>query len=198
MILSPHSKRSASSLWNRVLFIILIAGYGHVNAQQLAAFHDNQGRFHIFDNGRTIEAEYLPVKSFSVGGKCILYTDNRNHLKMYYKGAVTQLEVNAPTRFEALDYLSVYSIGGIVKIIENGRTITISTNSIKYLAEDSLVTFYDASKELLAVYYKGRIHMLEDGLAGKPSNFFKAGDNMVAYVSSRTQVFKVFYLGQTT
>jgi hypothetical protein len=66
---------------------------------------------------------------------------------------------------------------------------------VLYDAEDSLVTFYDASKSLLAVYYKGRIHMLEDGLLGKPANTFKSGDNLVAYISSRTQDFKVFYRG---
>jgi hypothetical protein len=168
-----------------------------VHAQHLAAYHDNQERFYIFDNGKTIEAEYLPVTKFSIGGRCILYTDNRNHLKMYYNGTISTLEVNAPTKFEALDYLAVYSIGGIVKIIDNGKTITISTNSVRYNAEDSLVTFYDASRELLAVYYKGRIHMLEDGLAGKPANEFRAGDNLVAYLSSRTQDFKIFYQGQT-
>jgi hypothetical protein len=188
----------AFSLWNRVFILSLFACCSHLTAQQLASFSDNQGRFYVFDNGRIMEAEYLPVKSFSIGGKCLLYTDSRNHLKMYYNGAFSTLEVNAPGRFEALDYLSVYSIGGIVRIIENGKVSTISTNSISYQAEDSLVTFYDVSRSLLAVFYKGRIHMLEDGLAGKPYNNFKSGDNLVAYVSSRTKDLKVFYNGQTS
>lgn len=126
----------------------------------------------------------------------MLYTDNRNTLKMYFKGEISTLEVNSPSRFESLDYLSVYSIGGIVRIVENGKISTISTNSIQYQAEDSIVTFYDANRELLAVFYKGRIQMLEDGLAGKPYNNFRTGDNLVAYVSSRTQDLKVFYKGQ--
>lgn len=125
-----------------------------------------------------------------------MYTDNRNNLKMYYNGAFSTLEVNNPDRFVSLDYLSVYSIGGIVRIIENGKISTVSTNSIQYQAEDSVVTFYDSNRELLAVYYKGRIQMLEDGLAGKPYNNFKSGDNLVAYVSSRTLDLKVFYKGQ--
>jgi hypothetical protein len=165
-------------------------------SQQLAAFHDNMGRFQVFDNGRIIQAEYLPVTEFSVGGQCLLYTDNRNNLKMYYKGTFSTLEVNAPDHIMALDYLAVYSFGGVVKIINNGKVSTISTSSIEYQAEDSLVTFYDRSKSLLAVFYKGRIHMLEDGLAGRPNNSFKTGDNLVAYISSRTQDLKVFYHGE--
>jgi hypothetical protein len=197
MTLLPRSKRSVSSLWNKVLLLILFIGSYPVYAQ-LAAYHDNQDRFYIFDNGRTFEAEYLPAKDFSVGGQCLLYTDSRSRLKMYYKGATSILEVNNPSNFEALDYLSVYSIGNIVRIIENGRIATISTNSVLYDAEDSLVTFYDVSQSMLAVYYKGEIHMLEDGLLGKPINMFKSGDNLVAYISSRTRDFKVFYHGQTS
>jgi hypothetical protein len=164
-------------------------------AQQLAAYHDNQQRFYVFDDGRSIQAEYLPARSFSIGGQCLLYTDSRNHLKMYYRGEISTLEVSSPNRFEALDYLAVYNIGGIVKIIENGRVTTVSTNAIQYQPQDSLVTFYDANRELLAVFYKGSIHILEDGLAGRTISGFQSGDNLVAYVSSRTRDFKIFYRG---
>ena len=196
MIALPRSKRLAFLLRNSLSLFLLFC-FDNLPAQQLAAYNDNQGKFYIFDDGRSIQAEYLPVDSFSIGGTCLLYTNNRNNLKMYYKGNITTLEVNSPDRFEALDYLSVYNIGGIVRIIENGKMTTISTHAIQYQAEDSLVTFYDSVRELLAVYYKGRIQMLEDGLAGKPYNNFRSGDNLVAYVSSRTQELKVFYQGQT-
>jgi hypothetical protein len=116
---------------------------------------------------------------------------------MFYQGTISTLEVNAPDRFVALDYLSVYHIGGIVKIIENGHTVTISTHAIKYLAEDSLVGFYDKDREMLAVYYKGRIHMLEDGLAGRAVVRFDAGDNLIAYISARTGDLKIFYHGES-
>jgi hypothetical protein len=49
---------------------------------------------------------------------------------------------------------------------------------------------------MLAAYYKGKIHMLEDGLAGRPTNVFRAGDNLVAWVSSRTRDLKVFFCGE--
>lgn len=188
----PRWKKLVSLLRNNLFWFFLLAAGGSLSAQQLAAFHDNQGRFFIFDNGRTIQAEYLAVTAFSIGGRCIIYADNRNNLKMYYEGKITTLEVNGISEFKALDYLSVYSLGGIVKIIEEGKVSTISTNSIRYQAEDSLVTFYDTNRQLLAVFYKGRIHILEDGLTGKPYNLFRSGDNMVAYVSARSGELKVF------
>jgi hypothetical protein len=197
-MISLHPWRKSVSLFRTgLVYLFLHSGMASLFSQQLAAFHDNQGRFFIFDGGKTLQAEYLAAKDFSVGGKCILYTDNRGNLKMYYKGNITTLEVNAVSRFEALDYLSVYSIGEIVKIIENGNVITVSTHAIHYQAQDSLVTFYDSGRQLLAAYYKGEIHILEDGLVGRPSNFFKSADNLVAYVSSRTGELKVFCHGET-
>jgi|WetSurSiteA1Bulk_404760.scaffolds.fasta_scaffold01730_4 hypothetical protein len=195
MISLLHSRRSGF-LFRNSLPLFLLCCFNGLAAQQLAAYHDNQKRFFIFDNGKTVQAEYLAVKDFSIGGTCLLYTDSRNNLKMYYQGEISTLEVSAPNKFEALDYLSVYNIGSIVKIIENGRSTTISTNAVKYLAEDSLVAFYDQNREMLAVYYKGKIMMLEDGLAGRPANLFKTGDNIVVYVSSRTRDLKVFYQGE--
>jgi hypothetical protein len=167
----------------------------NIAAQKYAAFEDNRGRFNIFDDGKIIEAEYLPTKSFYIGGNCVLYIDSRNNLKMYYNGEIKTIGLNISGGVEARDYLSAFSIGSTIKIIENGEIATVSTNSIKYDVEDSLVTFYDMSRSLLAVYYKGSIHMLEDGLMGKPYNNFKSGSNVVAYISSRTRDFKIFYNG---
>jgi hypothetical protein len=196
MILLPRWKKSVFLYSAIVICMTLQSVCCSVSAQQLAAYHDNQGYFYIFDKGKTIQAEYLPVKSFSIGGQCLLYVDNVNHLKMYYRGDITTLEVNQVTKYEAMDYLAVYSIGDIVKIIENGQVTTISTHAVQYLAEDSMVTFNDLGQHMLAVYYKGRIHMLEDGLGGRMQIAFKASDNTVAFVSLRTGDLKVFQNGQ--
>jgi hypothetical protein len=165
--------------------------------QYLAAFSDNMNYFYAFDKGQIIQLEYLKVKDFSVGGNCILYKDSRNHLKMYYKGQVTELSVNNITDFQALDYLAVYSFAGIIHIIENGRVKTINTHSLNYIAEDSLVAFYDDAQSFLAAYYRGRIYRLEDGLVGAQPSSFRCGDNIIAFLSPRTGDLMVFYQGGT-
>ena len=110
MISSPHWKKSVFLSSAVIIFLALESLRFSVVAQQLAAYQDNQGYFYIFDKGKTIQAEYLPVRQFSVGGQCLLYQDSQNHLKMYYKGKITTLEVNQVSKFVAMDYLSVYSI----------------------------------------------------------------------------------------
>jgi hypothetical protein len=166
-------------------------------SQYLAAFSDNMDYFYVFDKGQTVPVEYLKVQDFSVGGNCVLYKDNRNRLKMYYKGEVSELTVNNISNFEALDYLAVYSYAGIIHIIENGRVKTVNTHSLNYIAEDSLVAFYDDAQSFLAAYYRGRIYRLEDGLVGEQPSSFRCGDNIIAYLSPRTGDLMVFYQGGT-
>lgn len=168
-----------------------------LSGQELAAFEDNQNRFYIFDDGVITQVEYLPVKSFKVGGNCVLYVDNMDHLKMYYNGEISTLEVNRVDQYHALDYLAGYSFSGVVKIIENGVVSTITTNAMQYYPEDSLVVFYDRSRSLLAVYYKGNIEILEDELAGKSYSGLLCGDNLIIYVSDVANDLKAFYLGET-
>ncbi len=165
--------------------------------QQLAAFHDSRQRFIIFDGGQIIQADHLPVRSFQVGGSCVLYVDSRNSLKMYYNGRISTLEVNGVERYEALEYLSAYSYAGIIKIIEKGQVSTVSTHAVRYKAEDSLVTFYDSSRNILAVYYRGQVIMLEDGLASTPYEDFVCSDNLTAFISPISHGLTVFYRGQT-
>ncbi len=190
-------KKSVFLSWNRPA-LLFAAGFFCLPsiAQHLAAFHDNQGRFQIFDQGKIIQADYLPVKEFKVGANCILYIDNKDNFKMYAGGSITTLEMHAPKEYVTLDHFAVYSYGGIVKIIENGDIQTITTHAVNYQAGDSLVSFYDASQQLLAVYYKRKIHMLEDGISGNTARQVQSGDNIVAYISSATGEFKIFYNGE--
>jgi hypothetical protein len=180
-----------------VLFLCLIlyglSGY----SQYLAAFNDNMDNFYVFDRGQIKQLEYLKVQEFSIGGNCMLYKDNRNHLKMYYNGEVTELSVNNISDFIALDYLAVYAYAGIIHIIENGKVRTINTHSLDYYAEDSLVAFYDDVQSFLAAYYQGRIYRLEDGLVSQQPTSFRCGDNIISYISPRTGDLMVFYQGHT-
>ena len=178
------------------LFLFLLFFGPVTEAQQLAAFHDNQHHFYIFDNGSFIQAEYLPVKSFEVGGDCVLYIDDRNRLKMYYKGEISILEVNGADQYSAMDYLSTYSFSGVVKVIENGMVTTITTYSAQYTPQDSLVVFYDLNSQILAVYYNDSVVKLEDGLAGTSYSGLVSNDNIIAYISKSSNNLKAFYHGK--
>ena len=183
----------------KVLMILILGMIFYLSGfpQNLAVFSDNMDYFYVFDAGQIVQLEYQKVKDYSVGGNCVLYKDSRSRLKMYYKGKVSELSVNEITDFMALDYLAVYSYAGIIYIIENGQVKTINTHSLNYIAEDSVVAFYDDVQSFLAAYYHGRIYHLEDGLLANQPTSFRCGDNIIAYVSARTGDLMVFYQGGT-
>src|SRR5688572_17426516 len=69
-----------------VLFFILSTICSVSSLAQLAAYTDYRGYFHVFDKGVYHQLEYLPVKSYKVGGNAVAYVDNTNELQIYYNG----------------------------------------------------------------------------------------------------------------
>jgi hypothetical protein len=176
--------------------ILLLAYAATSSAQNLAAYTDYRDRFFIFDKGDHIKAEDLQVQSFAIGGNCILYINNQGHLKLYQNGTIVRLEVGNIGRYYATDYLAAYAVYDKLKVIENGQAVTLSMRCPLYQVEDSLIVFYDKNLESLRIYYDGEIEDIESGLVGMPVSNLKSGDNIVAYVSSRTGDFKIYYRGE--
>jgi len=182
---------------NKYLLTFLFLLFAPVsNAQQLGAYTDYRDRFFIFDDGESIKAEDLQVESFAIGGNCILYINNQGHLKLYKNGEIIKLESGGVTNFYATDHLAAYTIFEKLKVIENSEVVTLSMRCPLYQVEDSLIVFYDKNLESLRIYYNGTIEDIESGLIGLPVSNLKSGDNIVAYVSSLTGDFKIYYRGE--
>ena len=177
-----------------VLFYFTIAGY----SQKLGAYTDYRDRFFIFDDGVNIKAEDLKVQSFAIGGSCVLYINSQGNLKLYQDGVITKLEPGGITKYYATDHLAAYAIYEKLKVIEDGRAVTLSMRCPVYQVEDSLIVFYDVNLESLRIYYDGNIDDIESGLVGMPVTNLKSGDNIVAYVSSLNGDFKIFYRGENS
>lgn len=182
---------------NRLFFILLfllVTRMGYT--QQLGAYTDYRDRFFIFDDGENIKAEDLRVESFAIGGTCVLYINNQGHLKLYQDGLIVKLESGGVTDYYATDHLAAYTVFEKLKVIENGAAVTLSTRCPLYDVEDSLIVFYDKNLESLRIYYDGNIEDIESGLIGLPVSNLKSGDNIVAYISSFSGDFKIYYRGE--
>jgi hypothetical protein len=165
-------------------------------AQDIGAYSDYQGHFFIFDHGKNIKAEDLLVQSFAIGGECILYINSQGHLKMYKNGTNHELEVGGVTNYYATDHLAAYSVYEKLKVVDNkGQVVTLSSRCPLYRVEDSLIVFYDKNLESLRIYYKEEVSDIESGLIGMPVSKLSSGDNIVAYISSRSKDFKIWYNG---
>lgn len=178
------------------LFIIGFYSSGS-GAQDLGAYTDYTGNFYVFDKGKSTRVESLPVRSFKIGGECVLYQNASGDLMMYYKGSVSLLEKSVITNFFATDCLAAYNVFDRLVVVWQGKTYNASYRCSYYSAEDSLVGFYDKNEESLRVFYKGKIYDIESGLLGNPVRNWASGDNIIAYISGNTQNFKIWYQGES-
>ena len=161
----------------------------------LAGFHNYQKHFIIFDDGKTVDVENLPVQSFQVGGNCLAYIDNAGKFKVYYKGEIILLTNLLISKYYATRNLLVYEMFGQLYVFDNGKKQMLTSNVYRYAVGDSIVAFINANTNSSHAYYKGKIYNLENALTGNPINDFEAGDNIFAYFNDNTKFFKVFYNG---
>lgn len=174
------------------LFLLSAPNFG----QDLGAYTDYMNRFYVFDKGQSIQIEDLRPQSFDIGGECILYLNSAGHLKMYANGKVQDLEIGGATKYNATDHLATYNIYEKLKVVYKGEALELSTRCTKYYAADSLVAFYDKNEESLRVFYQGKVSDIESGMVGNPVKIWDGGDNIVAYITERTNDFKIWYKGE--
>ncbi len=177
-------------------FLLVILLFNNVNSQNIAAFSDYQDKFYVFDAGNIRQLEYQPVLSYEVGDKCIGYVTNGNHFKTYYNHI--DYDLGSMVRsYKVTDNLVSYQIGTQLYVFENGNKKLLSKFVGNYLANDSLVAFFDTENYFFQVFYNGKIITLEDGLLFSDVSLFKVGNNMLAYID-QFKNFKVFYRGEVT
>jgi len=165
-------------------------------SQPLAAYHNYNRQFVIFDNGRKKSVENVPVKSFQIGKTCVAYISNSGQFKVYYKGEVKTLAVANVEKYYATRNLLFYFVYSQLYVFDNGKTQMLSSNVNSFAIGDDLVAFYNNNKKASYAYYDGELIEIERSLTGAPITKFAAGDNIFAYFNDNTKYLKVFYEGE--
>jgi hypothetical protein len=176
-----------------LLFPLLMLLCWDLPAQNLAAYLDYMERFFVFDHGETRQLESYKITSYQVGGNCVGYVSYGGDLKVYYKGSARLLERTSPTEYLVTDYLMGYAINSVLKVFDDGEVRMLCSNTNGYIVEDSLIVFYDEVQQQLKVYQNGQIQVIEDGLMEWPIRSYQSGDNILAYITSFDNKFKIYY-----
>jgi len=179
----------------RVLLITLIFSVLYVTpstAQTMAVYSDYRDYFYVFDDGLSRELEYLPVRSYKVGGNTIAYLDDMGNFIVYYKGRKITMEKYEIRNYFVTRNMVIYTLESQLIVFDNGRRKTLMYYPAYYAFGDSIVAFYDKSSNYLKVYYNGEISEIEDALAGSPVKSMLVGDNIIAY-KDHADYFKIFY-----
>jgi hypothetical protein len=165
------------------------------HSQNLSAYTDYRGYLQAFDNTLINQLEYLPVRSYKIGGSCIAYVDGKNDFKVYYNGKSYQQLNAADFTYFVSEYLVAYKVGNVLYVFDQGERQTLSYyNYLPPQLGDSILSWYDDSKYTLSAYYNGKAVELESSFL-QPPRRIKIGANTLAWIN-QSNFFQVFYQGQ--
>jgi hypothetical protein len=178
----------------KYLFLLLLLLYSlYSSSQNLSAYNDYRNYFYAFDKGEFRQVEYLPVKSFKIGGNAVAYIDNTNEFRIYSEEQKFDITYGGTLTYYATDYLVAYRVGNVLSVFEKQRSQNLSYYCSIFAINDSLVGFFDESNYNFSVFYQGRVTELESSMIEPPKSI-KSGSNTLAYVN-QSDFFKVFYRG---
>lgn len=164
--------------------------------QTMGAYVNYRNKFIVFEDGVFRSAEYQKPMAFRVGGSYVAYLDNAENLKVFQNGRAIKLEGARSIDPVVTNHLMAYTIAGVLKVFDSGKTRTLCYNTGQHVVQDSIVAWSDMVNQTLNIYERGESVILEDGLAAEPINNFKAGDNILAYITNFERKFKVYYQGE--
>ncbi len=178
-----------------LFFLIAICTVKATFSQDLSAYTDYRGNLQVFDKGLYRQIEYLPVKSYKIGGNSVAFIDNKNDFKIYYDGQTFPLVNAADFSYFVTDNITAFRVGQVLYAFDKGEKKTLCYYDSIMVVNDSVLVYFDESQSSLNIYYNGRIANVEDAFLSKPKSI-KTGSNIVAWVN-QSDYFTIFYHGTT-
>ena len=154
-------------------------------AQNVAAWHDRQGRFQYYDDGKFVQLDHNPVDFFKLGHDFILYFNSQNEMIYYRKGWEEELHLRDVKEDYAISrHLIMLKVGGVFNVIDHKKNQTLSLqNNPRFVYGDSIVAFIDYYGGLKA-FYDGEKKVID------PANprSFKTSEISIAFVDNTEQL----------
>ena len=174
--------------------VTLVAFTSTISAQPLACFVDIQNQVMVWDRGLIHKVDFMPPTSFKVGRTCIPYLDNSRSFKIYYNGAVKELNMGFTNAYFVTDNLVAYLNQKSLNVFDKGVTKNLTGVCDQYFIADSVVLFLDSYKSEYRAYYNGQTYTIESFLPDSTLSRLKVSDNIIAFDNFANQ-FKIFYHG---
>ena len=179
----------------QLLLLLFFFGLNFIShAQDVTAYFDNRENLQVFDRGLSRQLEYLPVKSYKIGGNMIAYIDSKSDFKIYYDNQTFQLLNAVDFYYQVTNNLTMFRVGGVLYVFDRGEKKTLCYNTGLVSVNDSVLAYIDVSASTLNFYYNGSIANVEESLLGAPKAV-KTGSNTVAWIN-QSDIFSVFYHGK--
>lgn len=186
--------RSLASLMRQILSIALLLIATICQAQNLGAFNDRFGYFHVFDNGIKVKLEQLPTEDFVVGGNAIGYLDNMTNFNIYWNGKSQEVADQAYTAMRGSQNLLAFNMGSLLYVFDDGVSQKLSNWAVvwEFIGED-IIGFWDEFEHEYRIYYNGQIHSVFNDLGTVEFSPINLGDCVIGYYDTEnfyTAVYK--------
>ncbi len=163
-------------------------------SQGLSAYLNTRNAFYVFDDSVTREIDYLPPKSYKIGGNCIAFISSNNSFKVYQRGKVIEVNEGFTTDYFMTGNYVVMKNNTSLHVYDNGKSMLLVRNPYDWVASDSIVGFSDPLSKGYFIYTGGRIFALSSDLIADPIKISDIGKNLLAYTTIDDSL-KIFYHG---
>jgi hypothetical protein len=166
----------------------------NISAQPFAAFVDIQNQLMLWDKGYTHKIDFMPPTSMKIGRAAMAYLDNSRSFKVYYNGAVKEINNGFTNAYFVTDNLVAYLNQKSLNVFDRGVTKNLAGVCDQYFVADSVVLFLDSYKGEYRAYYNGKTYQVESYIPDSTLSRVKVSDNIIAF-DNFANLFRVFYQG---
>jgi len=176
-----------------ILFLFSVIIIHNSRSQNLSAYNDVRGYFHVFEDSFSHQLDYLPPLDFKIGGNAIAYTDNKSDFCIYQYGAVQKPINGLVQAYGVSNDLVFIKTAASGYVWDQGQLHLLTRFPGDYVLCDSMVGFIDQPSRTFYVYYDGKIKEAEVGTSTQPAaSILAAGTNVIAIMTSQ-QRFKIVW-----
>lgn len=143
------------SIISLILFLLSSSSF----SQDVFPYIDNLEYLKSFQNGQSLQVDYLRPVDVTYSEQVIAYIDNKNDF-FIYDGVKKEKMTGLANSYQVGINLVAWNTGPIVSIWEDGQKQTITQFGRKYKVSDSLVVFEDLRENAVKVYYRDSIYDL--------------------------------------
>ena len=166
-----------------------------ISAQPLAAYLNIQNELMVFDKGLIHKIDFMPPTSMKVGRTAIPYLDNSRSFKIYYNGAVKEMNAGFTNAYFVTDNLVGFLNQKSLNVFDKGVVKNLAGVCDQYFIADSVILFLDSYKGEYRAYYNKETYTVESYIPDSVLSHLKVSDNIIAFDNFANQ-FRIFYRGQ--
>lgn len=166
--------------YNTLVIILAFSFLGL--SQDVFPYIDNIGYMRSFQNGKTVQVEYLEPNDIKYSEKLIAYIDNKNDF-FIWDGTKKEKLASLANGYQIGYNICAWNTGPIVSVWDNGKKQTLTRFGRNYVVSDSLVVFEDLRDNAIRAYYNDSIYDLFYSVQ-RPMFPTSVGSNTVAFVGN--------------